>query len=135
MDGKGLSKNSGGSGMRESGEMYLETIHVLSKERAVVRSIDVADHMNFSKPSVSRAVNRLKDDGYLDMSPEGFLTLTSKGLEVAQTIYERHVVLTKILVKLGVSEGTAAEDACKIEHDISAETFEALKKYVAGQID
>lgn len=121
--------------MRESGEMYLETIHVLSKERAVVRSIDVADHMNFSKPSVSRAVNRLKDDGYLDMSPEGFLTLTSKGLEVAQTIYERHVVLTKILVKLGVSEGTAAEDACKIEHDISAETFEALKKYVAGQID
>lgn len=121
--------------MRESGEMYLETIHVLSKERAVVRSIDVADYMNFSKPSVSRAVNRLKDDGYLDMSPEGFLTLTSKGLEVAQTIYERHVVLTKILVKLGVSEGTAAEDACKIEHDISAETFEALKKYVAGQID
>ncbi|MCR4721169.1 MAG: metal-dependent transcriptional regulator [Lachnospiraceae bacterium] len=121
--------------MRESGEMYLETILVLSKEKASVRSIDVADYMNFSKPSVSRAVNKLKDDGYLNMSPEGFLTLTKKGLEIAQTIYERHVVLTKILVKLGVDEAVAAEDACKIEHDISAVTFDALKRYVAGHIE
>ena len=121
--------------MRESGEMYLETILVLSTEKATVRSIDVADHMNFSKPSVSRAVNRLKDDGYLNMSPEGFLTLTDKGLDVAKTIYERHVVLTKILVKLGVDEQIAAEDACKIEHDISPETFAALKKTAAGYID
>ena len=120
--------------MRESGEMYLETILVLSKEKAVVRSIDVAEYMNFSKPSVSRAVNRLKDDGYLNMSPEGFLTLTDKGLDVAQTIYERHVVLTKILVKLGVDEKIAAEDACKIEHDISDETFEAIKRHITAYI-
>ncbi|MCR5828890.1 MAG: metal-dependent transcriptional regulator [Lachnospiraceae bacterium] len=121
--------------MRESGEMYLETILVLSKEKATVRSIDVADYRNFSKPSVSRAVNRLKDDGYINISPEGFLTLTKKGLEVANTIYERHIVLTKILCKLGVEETIAADDACRIEHCISAETFDALKKYVAGHID
>jgi len=118
--------------MRESGEMYLETILVLSKEKATVRSIDVADYRNFSKPSVSRAVNRLKEDGYLNMSPEGFLTLTKKGLEIANTIYERHIVLTKILCDLGVDEKIATEDACKIEHCISTETFDALKKYVAA---
>ena len=121
--------------IQESGEMYLETIYILSKQLKAVRSIDVSERMGYSKPSVSRAVNKLKDDGYLNMSPEGFLTLTKKGLEVAQTIYERHVVLTKILVKLGVDENVAAEDACKIEHDISAVTFDALKKYVAGHID
>ena len=114
--------------MHESGEMYLETIYVLSKKKAVVRSIDVAEEMGFSKPSVSRGVNILKRDGYITVDEGGQLKLTDFGLELAKKIYERHTVLTELLIKFGVNEETAEEDACKIEHVISDETLIAIKK-------
>lgn len=116
--------------LQESGQMYLETILILSKKSNSVRSIDVSEYMSFSKPSVSRAVNLLKDGGYILISKEGYITLTALGREIAEKIYERHTILTKCLVALGVSEETAAEDACKIEHDISDETFAAIKSHV-----
>lgn len=116
--------------LQESGQMYLETILILSKKSNSVRSIDVSEYMSFSKPSVSRAVNLLKDGGYILISKEGYITLTASGREIAEKIYERHTILTKCLVALGVSEKTAAEDACKIEHDISDETFSAIKSHV-----
>lgn len=115
--------------LQESGEMYLETIYVLSKN-GVVRSLDVAEYMGFSKPSVSRAVGLLKQGGYLLMDKEGYLTLTESGLDVAKKIYERHTLLSKFLVRLGVDEKTAAEDACEMEHDISDESFSAIKEHV-----
>ena len=115
--------------LQESGEMYLETIYVLSKN-GVVRSLDVAEYMGFSKPSVSRAVGLLKQGGYLIMDRDGSLTLTEDGLDVAKKIYERHILLSDFLVRLGVDENTAAEDACKIEHDISDESFAAIKRHV-----
>lgn len=113
----------------ESGEMYLETILVLSQKQMRVRSVDIAEYMGFSKPSVSRAVNKLREDGYISVNQEGFVALTDSGKAVAQKIYERHTLLTDFLVKLGVSPEVAAADACKIEHDISDETFRAIKKY------
>ncbi|MBQ2118902.1 MAG: metal-dependent transcriptional regulator [Clostridia bacterium] len=116
--------------IQESGEMYLETILILSQKSEIVRSLDVAEYMGFSKPSVSRAVGLLKEGGYLLVAENGYLTLTEKGREVAEKIYERHKTLTAILVQLGVSEETAAEDACKIEHVISDETFEVIKKHI-----
>ncbi len=116
--------------IQESGEMYLETILILSQKSEIVRSLDVAEYMGFSKPSVSRAVGLLKEGGYLLVAENGYLTLTEKGREVAEKIYERHTTLTAILVQLGVSEKTAAEDACKMEHVISDETFEAIKKHI-----
>lgn len=116
--------------LQESGQMYLETILILSKKSNSVRSIDVSEYMSFSKPSVSRAVNLLKDGGYILISKEGYITLTALGREIAEKIYERHTILTKCLVALGVSEETAAEDACKIEHDISDESFSAIKSHV-----
>ena len=111
----------------ESGEMYLETVYVLSKELTTVRAIDICDYRGVSKPSVSRAVGLLKEGGYLNVGADGGLTLTEIGISVAEKIYERHTVLTKYLVSLGVSEDTASEDACKIEHVISDETFKAIK--------
>ncbi|MDO5123301.1 MAG: metal-dependent transcriptional regulator [Eubacteriales bacterium] len=117
--------------LQESGEMYLETIYILSKKSGVVRSIDVVEYMGFSKPSVSRAVGILKNGGYVLMDKDGYLTLTDDGLEVAKKIYERHTFLTDFLIRLGVSNETAVEDACKMEHDISDETFEALKRHVS----
>ena len=116
--------------LQESGQMYLETILILSKKSNSVRSIDISEYMSFSKPSVSRAVNLLKDGGYILISKEGYITLTALGREIAEKIYERHTILTKCLIALGVSEETAAEDACKIEHDISDETFAAIKSQV-----
>ena len=116
--------------LQESGEMYLETIWILSRKSNAVRSIDVSEYMNFSKPSVSRAIGLLKQGGYVLMDEEGFLTLTDAGAEIAGKIYERHQVLTKCLVWLGVSPETAAADACKIEHDISDETFNAIKRHI-----
>ena len=116
--------------LQESGEMYLETVLVLSKKGGLVRSIDVGEYMGYSKPSVSRAVGLLKSGGYLTVGADGGLQLTETGLEVAEKIYERHTLLTKCLVMLGVDEDTAAEDACKIEHDISDESFEAIKNHV-----
>lgn len=120
--------------MQESGEMYLETIYVLQKKHGAVRSLNVAEYMGFSKPSVSRAVGLLKNSGHLLMDKEGYLTLTPSGEAIARKIYERHVVLTKVLVHLGVDEETAAADACKLEHDISETSFEAIKRHI-GQID
>ena len=114
----------------ESGEMYLETILILTIRDQTVRSIDVAKYMSFSKPSVSRAVGRLKEQGYITVDPEGAILLTDSGRAIAEKIYERHRVLTALLTRLGVDEKTAAEDACKIEHDISDATFEAIKRHV-----
>jgi Mn-dependent DtxR family transcriptional regulator len=116
--------------LKESGEMYLETIYVLSQKSGFVRSIDVCEEMGYSKPSVSRAVSLLKEGGYLTVSHEGSLILTELGKEIAEKTYERHTVLSKLFVNLGVSEDVAAADACKIEHVISDETFNALKEHL-----
>jgi Mn-dependent DtxR family transcriptional regulator len=116
--------------LHESAEMYLETIYLLSQRNANVRSIDIAEHMSYSKPSISRAVGLLKQGGYVAVDSDGFITLTDTGLAVAQKIFERHTLVSQLLIHLGVSEQTAAEDACKIEHVISDETFHAVKKYL-----
>ena len=116
--------------LHESAEMYLETIFVLSQDSRKVRSIDIAEHMSYSKPSVSRAVGLLKQGGYIAVDSDGFITLTENGFAVAGKIFERHTVVSQLLTRLGVSEKTAAEDACKIEHVISDETFHAVKKYL-----
>lgn len=114
----------------ESGEMYLETILLLSKKLSNVRSIDIASHIGYSKPSVSRAVGLLKCDGYITVSRDGFITLTDAGREVAERIYERHTLLTSFLINLGVDEETASSDACKMEHFLSDTTIDAIKKSV-----
>ena len=114
--------------LQESGEMYLESIYVLCKEKENVRSIDIVEYMGFSKPSVSRAVGLLKNGGYITVDNDGFITLTDIGLEVSKKIYERHSIISKLLIRLGVDEETATADACKIEHVISDESFEAIKK-------
>lgn len=116
--------------LQESGEMYLETIYILSKNNETVRSLDIAEYMGFSKPSVSRAVGILKDGEYILVDKNGYITLTRRGKEIAEKIYERHTILTEYLVRLGVNEKIATEDACKIEHDISDESFEAIKRHV-----
>ena len=116
--------------LQESAEMYLETIYRLSQKSDSVRSIDVAEMLGYSKPSVSRAVGLLKSGGYLNVNDNGFLFLTENGKAVAEKIFERHTVLTKVLMAAGVDEETATEDACKIEHVISETSFEAIKKYV-----
>lgn len=116
--------------LQESGEMYLETIYVLQKKTNAVRSLDVAEYMGFSKPSVSRAVGILKSGGFINVDKSGFLTLTESGKEIACKIYERHTLISKFLVSLGVSESVAAEDACKMEHYISDESFNAIKKHI-----
>ncbi len=115
--------------MQESGEMYLETILVLSKKGAPVRSLDVAKHLNVSKPSVSRAMGILKNGEYIVINEQGYITLTAEGLKIAKKIYERHVVISELLMELGVDMKTAEEDACRIEHVISDKTFKALKKH------
>lgn len=115
--------------MQESGEDYLEAILVLKQEKGLVRAIDVARHLEFSKPSVSRAVKLLREDGDLTVSADGSLELTEKGREIAERIYERHRLLTLWFTELGVSASVAAADACRVEHDISAETFQKLKEH------
>ena len=120
--------------LQESGEMYLETIYVLSREKPTVHSVDVSEHMGYSKPSISRAIGLLRAGGYVEMAADGALTLTADGLERAQKIYERHTLLTNLFVSLGVDREIAAEDACKMEHDISDATFEAIKRYVEGSL-
>ena len=114
----------------ESGEMYLETIYLLTEERNNVRSIDVCEHMGFSKPSVSRAVGLLKSGGYITVDKDGYISLTDVGREVAVKMYDRHKLLTDFLISLGVDKDTATTDACKIEHHISDESFEALKRHI-----
>lgn len=116
--------------LRQSAEMYLETIYVLSQKNGYVRSLDVAEYMEFSKPSVSRAVKRLRESGHLLVDEDGHLSLTESGLAIASKIYERHTVLSDLLMRLGVDEETATEDACLIEHDLSDESFEAIKRHV-----
>ncbi len=113
-----------------SGEMYLETIYVLSKTLGEVHSVDISEHMGYSKPSVSRAIGLLKKGGYVEMAENGALTLTPTGFEVASKIFERHTVLSAFLMHLGVDAETAADDACKMEHDISDASLEAIKAFV-----
>ncbi len=116
--------------IQESGEMYLETILILSNQKANVRSIDVANYMNYSKPSISRGIGILKDDGYVTVDDGGFLNLTESGRAIAEKIYERHRVLAAFFESIGISEETASADACRIEHVISDETFSAIKKFI-----
>jgi len=116
--------------LQESGEMYLETIYVLSQKSNFVRSIDVGEYMGYSKPSVSRAVGLLKNGGYIIVDKEGYITLTEVGKEVAEKIFERHTVITNFLESLGVDAETASEDACRIEHIISEKSFNAMKNYI-----
>ena len=115
--------------LQESGEMYLETILILTDQNPHVRSIDVCEYMGFSKPSVSRAIGLLKNGGYVNVDRDGYITLTEPGREVATKVYDRHRVLSEMLIRLGVSPEVAVQDACKIEHHISDETFEAIKKH------
>lgn len=114
--------------LQESGEMYLETILVLSKKSSAVRSVDVAEYMGYTKPSVSRAIGLLKSGGYVIMDRGGYLRLTDEGRKIAEKIYERHTVLSQFLMRLGVDEKTASEDACRMEHIISDTSFEAIKQ-------
>lgn len=116
--------------LQESGEMYLESIYRLSKQSNAVRSVDISEYMGYSKPSVSRAVNLLKTGGYIVMDQENFITLTDVGREIAEKIYTRHTVLTQMLIQLGVSPEVAAEDACRMEHTISDESFEAIRRHM-----
>ncbi|MDY4812725.1 MAG: metal-dependent transcriptional regulator [Ruminococcus sp.] len=120
--------------LKESGEMYLETIYVLSKKNPFVRAIDVGEYMGYSKPSVSRAMGLLKEGGYVTSDKEGHLKLTDLGIEVAEKTYDRHTTLSAYFEKLGVSKEVATADACKIEHVISDETFEAIKNHARGII-
>ena len=120
--------------LQESGEMYLEAIYVLSKAQTMVRSIDVSEYLGYSKPSVSRAVGLLKNGGYITVENDGGLVLTDSGREIAEKIFERHTLLTRLLVRMGVSQEVAAADACRLEHAISDESFEALKKFVADKL-
>ena len=117
--------------VHESGEMYLEAILVLTKKTGFVRSIDVSEYLGYSKPSVSRAMGILKQGEYIVVEPDGSITLTGKGQEIAEKIYERHTLLTDLLVRMGVSEETAAADACKLEHAISDESFQAIKRFAS----
>ena len=118
--------------IQESAENYLEAILVLQKRKGVVRSIDIANELSFSKPSVSVAMKNLRTNGYIEMDADGYISLLDKGREIAEKIYERHTLISGWLVRLGVRPETASEDACRIEHVISAETFEKLKEHVAG---
>lgn len=121
--------------LQESGEMYIETIYLLSKESSQVRAINVGEHMGYSKPSVSRAIGILKNAGYVTVDENGFLHLTEAGISIAERTYERHTILTQLFEKLGVDSEIAAEDACKIEHCISDETFAALKAHVLNNLN
>jgi Mn-dependent DtxR family transcriptional regulator len=117
--------------MQESGEMYLETILILKNKQDTVRAIDIAEDMKFSKPSVSRALSILKEENYISVDEKGFIKLTRKGSLIAKKIYERHVVLSDMLIALGVDKKTALYDACRIEHVISDQSFAAIKKHIA----
>ena len=120
--------------IHESAENYLETILILKSRNGSVRSIDIANELNFSKPSVSRAMSLLRGDGYITVDSDGFIELAESGLAIAERIYERHRLMTDWLVRIGVSPDTAAQDACKIEHDISEETFKKLKEHINEHI-
>lgn len=130
-----IIKDKWGAGklkIQESAENYLEAILVLQRRKGVVRSIDIANELSFSKPSVSVAMKNLRTNGYIEMDGDGYISLLDKGREIAEKIYERHTLISSWLVQMGVSPETASEDACRIEHVISAETFEKLKEHVSG---
>ena len=114
--------------IQKSSEDYLETMLMLREEHGYIRSVDIAAHLGVTKPSVSYATKRLRENGYITMNPDGLITLTDKGMAIAASMYERHKLLTQLLINLGVSPETAREDACKIEHDLSEETFDAIRK-------
>ncbi len=118
--------------VHESGEMYLEAIYVLHQRSGFVRSVDVSEYLGYSKPSVSRAMGILRNEAYITVEADGSINLTEAGTQLAQKIYERHTLLTKLLTHIGVRPETAAADACKLEHAISDESFQALKKYAAN---
>ena len=115
--------------IHESAEDYLEMILMLREQKGMVRSIDIAAGLNVSKPSVSFAMKQLRENGYIEMDKDNFITLTGQGMAIAQKIYGRHKAITRFLVSLGVSEDIAREDACKIEHDVSTETFDAILRF------
>ena len=125
-----IKKGQGGSVLKiqESAENYLETILMINERKGSVRSIDIVNELEFSKPSVSVAMKNLREHGYINMDSDGYITLTDKGSEIAEKMYERHTFISQMLIKLGVDPKIAVEDACRIEHVISAETFEAIKK-------
>lgn len=127
-----LKKLQGGDCLKihESAENYLETILILQQRKGSVRAIDIVNELDYTKPSVSVAMKNLRENGYVKVSPEGYITLTPKGREIAETMYERHTLISNWLVRLGVDAKTAVEDACRIEHVISAESFEAIKRHV-----
>lgn len=116
--------------IQESAENYLETILIIKNRKGVVRSIDIVNELEFSKPSVSVAMKNLRENGYIDVDDNGYISLLAKGMEIAETMYERHIAISNWLIAIGVNPETAVEDACKIEHVISAESFEAVKKYL-----
>ncbi len=116
--------------IKESGENYLETILMLTKEKGYARSIDIANELGFAKPSVSVAMKHFREEGYIETDKDGRITLTEKGLEVAEMVYERHQIIAKALMALGVDEKTAYDDSCKIEHDISQQSFEKIKEFL-----
>ncbi len=116
--------------IQESAENYLETILILGQKKGNVRSIDIANELEYKKPSVSVAMKNLRENGYIKVDENGYITLTASGREIAETMYERHLFLSQWLIRLGVSEATAVEDACKIEHVLSKESFDAIKKFV-----
>lgn len=118
---------------KESEEDYLETILILMEQLQAVRSVDIAEEIGYSKASISVAMKNLKEKEYIEISKEGYITLTPSGKKIASEIYERHKVITDLLIGLGVNPVTASEEACKIEHDISAETFEAIKRHISGK--
>ncbi len=119
--------------IKESGENYLETIHMLNKKCGYVRSVDIATELSVTKPSVSVAMKKLREDGFITIETDGGITLTEKGLLIAERMYERHKLIAQALISLGVSEETAYEDSCKIEHHISEESFEKLKEYLESK--
>lgn len=121
--------------LKESGEMYLESIYILSKSKSSVRSVDIAEHMNFSRASVSRGMSLLKKQGFIEVNKDGYITLTDKGTETAEKIFERHTVISEMLMAMGIDEETATEDACRIEHVISDKTFEAMKRHADKYAD
>ena len=120
--------------IHESAEDYLETILILKERTGQVRSIDIATEMNYTKPSISVAMKKLRENGYIEVDKDGFITLTAAGLEIASSIYDRHKILTSFFIALGVDEKVAAEDACKIEHDLSEETFQKIREHALKTI-
>lgn len=121
--------------IQESAENYLETIYMLSKKQPSVRSIDIANELEYTKPSVSVAMKNLRESGHIEVDSDGHITLTEKGRNVAEEMYERHTLISKWLVSMGVDKDVAADDACRVEHVLSSESFEAMKKYISDFLD